>query len=39
MTYSKMLEISIKAADQLAKEGIEAEIVDLRTCARWIWNR
>jgi pyruvate dehydrogenase E1 component beta subunit len=26
-----MLEISTKAADQLAKEGIEAEIVDLRT--------
>jgi pyruvate dehydrogenase E1 component beta subunit len=31
VTYSKMLEISIKAADQLAQEGIEAEIVDLRT--------
>ncbi|MGW8251615.1 MAG: alpha-ketoacid dehydrogenase subunit beta [Anaerolineales bacterium] len=31
VTYSKMLEISTKAAEQLAKEGIEAEIVDLRT--------
>jgi pyruvate dehydrogenase E1 component beta subunit len=31
VTYSKMLETSIKAADQLAQEGIEAEIVDLRT--------
>lgn len=31
VTYSKMLEISTKAADALAKEGIEAEIVDLRT--------
>ena len=31
VTYSKMLEISTKAADQLAKEGIEVEIVDLRT--------
>lgn len=31
VTYSKMLEISTKAADMLAKEGIEAEIVDLRT--------
>jgi pyruvate dehydrogenase E1 component beta subunit len=31
ITYSKMLEISMKAAEQLAKEGIEAEIVDLRT--------
>ncbi len=31
VTYSKMLEVSIKAAEQLSKEGIEAEIVDLRT--------
>jgi pyruvate dehydrogenase E1 component beta subunit len=31
VTYSKMLETSLKAAEQLAKEGIEAEIVDLRT--------
>lgn len=31
VTYSKMLELSMKAADQLSKEGIEAEIVDLRT--------
>lgn len=31
VTYSKGLEISMKAADQLASEGIDAEIVDLRT--------
>ncbi len=31
VTYSKMLEISYKAAEQLAKSGIEAEIVDLRS--------
>lgn len=31
VTYSKMLQVSLKAADILAKEGIEAEIVDLRT--------
>src|SRR5512144_1488535 len=31
VTYSKGLEISMKAADQLAAEGIEAEVVDLRT--------
>jgi pyruvate dehydrogenase E1 component beta subunit len=31
VTYSKMLEVSSKAAEQLAKEGIEAEIVDLRS--------
>jgi pyruvate dehydrogenase E1 component beta subunit len=31
ITYSKMLELSLKAADQLAQEGIEVEIVDLRS--------
>jgi pyruvate dehydrogenase E1 component beta subunit len=31
VTYSKMLQTSLLAADQLAKEGIEAEVVDLRT--------
>lgn len=31
VTYCKGLELSMKAADQLAKEGIEVEIVDLRT--------
>lgn len=31
VTYSKMLDTSNKAAELLAKEGIEVEIVDLRT--------
>jgi pyruvate dehydrogenase E1 component beta subunit len=31
VTYSKMLEFSTRAAEQLAKEGIQAEIVDLRS--------
>jgi pyruvate dehydrogenase E1 component beta subunit len=31
ITYSKGLELSLKAADQLAQEGIEAEVVDLRS--------
>jgi pyruvate dehydrogenase E1 component beta subunit len=31
VSYSKMLQISLEAADKLAAEGIEAEIVDLRT--------
>ncbi|MEN4011036.1 MAG: alpha-ketoacid dehydrogenase subunit beta [Chloroflexota bacterium] len=31
VTYSKMLEISTKAAEQLSKEGIEVEIIDLRS--------
>lgn len=31
VTYSKGLELSLKAADELAKEGINPEIVDLRS--------
>ena len=31
ITYSKMLELSLKAAEELSKVGIEAEIVDLRS--------
>ena len=33
VTYSKGLELSMKAADELAREGIQIEIVDLR-CLR-----
>jgi len=31
ITYAKGLELSLKAADQLSTEGVEAEVVDLRT--------
>jgi pyruvate dehydrogenase E1 component beta subunit len=31
VTYSRGLQLSMQAADQLAKDGIEAEVVDLRT--------
>ena len=31
VSYSKGLELSIKAADELAKDGINAEVIDLRT--------
>lgn len=31
VTYSKMLEVCMKAAEKLVVQGIEAEIVDLRT--------
>jgi len=31
VAYSKGLEIALKAADALAKDGVEAEVVDLRT--------
>jgi pyruvate dehydrogenase E1 component beta subunit len=31
VSYSKMLQTSLQAADKLADEGIEAEVIDLRT--------
>ncbi|MGQ9500843.1 MAG: pyruvate dehydrogenase complex E1 component subunit beta [Anaerolineae bacterium] len=31
VSYSKMLQTSLQAAELLAKEGIEAEVIDLRT--------
>ena len=31
VTYSRGLDLSLKAADKLAKEGIDVEVVDLRT--------
>jgi len=31
VTYSKGLELSLKAAEALSKEGVEVEVVDLRT--------
>jgi pyruvate dehydrogenase E1 component beta subunit len=31
VTYSKMLDISLKAADEISKEDIQVEIVDLRS--------
>jgi pyruvate dehydrogenase E1 component beta subunit len=31
VSYSKGLQLSMQAADELAKEGIQAEVVDLRT--------
>ncbi|MCH7481079.1 MAG: alpha-ketoacid dehydrogenase subunit beta, partial [Chloroflexi bacterium] len=31
VTYSKMLQVSLQAAEELTKEGIDVEIVDLRT--------
>ncbi|MBE0408428.1 MAG: alpha-ketoacid dehydrogenase subunit beta [Anaerolineales bacterium] len=31
VTYSKMVDVSAKAAEELSKQGIEAEIIDLRS--------
>ncbi len=38
VTYSRMLYVAQNAAEQLAKEGIEAEIVDLRTLRPVDWE-
>ncbi|TVR11690.1 MAG: alpha-ketoacid dehydrogenase subunit beta [Salinarimonadaceae bacterium] len=37
VTWSAMRHASLKAAEALAKQGIEAEVVDLRTL--WPWDR
>ena len=34
-----MVHESLLAADELAKEGIEAEVVDLRTVSHWMKKR
>jgi pyruvate dehydrogenase E1 component beta subunit len=39
VTYSKGLEISMKAADELAKEGVEVKLWICARCARSIWSR
>jgi pyruvate dehydrogenase E1 component beta subunit len=31
VSYSKMLQVSLEAAEKLAEDGIEAEVIDLRT--------
>jgi pyruvate dehydrogenase E1 component beta subunit len=31
VSYNKMMKLALKAAEELAKEGIEAEVIDLRT--------
>ncbi len=39
VTYSRMLQVAQSAAEQLAKEGIEVEIVDLRTLRPIDWEK
>ena len=35
ITYSRMAHVSLGAAERLAQEGIEAEVVDLRSLRPW----
>ena len=39
VSYAQGLQVSLEAAEKLAQEGIEAEVVDLRTLRPWIWVR
>lgn len=36
VTYSRMVLQALETAEILAKEGIQAEVIDLRTFTRWI---
>ena len=38
VAYSRMVDFALKAADELAKDGIEAEVVDLRTIRPMDWQ-
>jgi 2-oxoisovalerate dehydrogenase E1 component beta subunit len=38
LTYGRMVPLCAKAAEELAREGIEAEIVDLRTLFPYDWR-
>jgi len=37
VTWSRTLQESLQAAEELAREGIDAEVIDLRTL--WPWDR
>lgn len=37
VTWSRMLSVALQAAGALAKDGLEAEVIDLRTL--WPWDR
>ena len=37
VTWSRTLQESLKAADELAREGVDVEVIDLRTL--WPWDR
>ena len=38
VSYNKMMKVSLGAADELAKENIEAEVIDLRTIRPLDWH-
>lgn len=38
VSYNKMMKVALGAAEELAKEGIEAEVIDLRTIRPLDWH-
>lgn len=38
VSYNKMMKVAMAAAEELAKEGIEAEVIDLRTIRPLDWH-
>ena len=38
VSFSKMMKVALTAADELAKEGIQAEVIDLRTIRPLDWH-
>lgn len=38
VSYNKMMKVALGAAEELAKEGIEAEVIDLRTIRPLDWD-
>jgi pyruvate/2-oxoglutarate/acetoin dehydrogenase E1 component len=38
VSWSMGMTYALKAAEELAKEGIDAEVIDLRTLSRWTPN-
>jgi pyruvate dehydrogenase E1 component beta subunit len=38
VSFNKMMKVALGAADELAKEGIEAEVIDLRTIRPLDWH-
>ena len=36
VSFNKMMKVALGAAAELEKEGISAEVIDLRTSVRWI---
>lgn len=39
VTYGRMVQVCLRAAEDLAREGVEAEVIDLRSLFPYDWDR